>query len=343
MFSKFFLYKQTLINNVRSLKREAHGRLCVMVKANAYGHGLKEIVNILKDEVDFFGVSNQAEGEIVRALTSRQVIVFGACDDYEKCIQNDISFAVFSFEQIKDVINISKKINKPAKMHLCLNTGMNRYGVKSAKEFSKIVKYLKQHKQVLEGLYTHFSSLTCDEKYTQKQKTLLNKLLMFLPKEWHTIIHVGGGLTIKQKIEADMHRVGLEAYGYGNDSVKPILKIESEIVDINKVEKGEHVGYMCSFTAKKRMMVATIPLGYGDGLPRKLSNKTEFVLNGQKVRSVGNICMDALMIDVSGIKCKIGDKVEIMKDASVFAKILDTSEYEVLTNFSKFRGDRIII
>lgn len=343
MFSKIFLYRQTLINNIKILKQQANGKICAMVKANAYGHGVKEVVSILKDEVDFFGVSNQTEAEHVREICKSEVIVFGACEDYEKCIENDISFAVFSYEQVKNMINLSKKIGKDAKMHLCLNTGMNRYGVKSVKEFVKIVRFLKRQKQNLEGVYTHFSSLSCDEKYTKRQEELLGEFLTFLPSDWKSVVHVGGGLTIKQNIKADMHRVGLEIYGYGNESVKPILRVESEIVDINEVEKGEHVGYMCSYTATKKMTVATIPLGYGDGLPRGLSNKIEFQINGQKSRSVGNICMDALMVDVTDIKCKIGDKVEILNNAQVFAEILKTSEYEVLTNFSKFRGERIII
>ena len=90
------------------------------------------------------------------------------------------------------------------------------------------------------------------------------------------------------------------------------------------------------------MKVATIPLGYGDGFPRKLSNKFNVIINGKVASNVGNICMDALMVDVSKINCKVGDKVEVMKDASSLAKLIESTEYEVLTNLTKFRGDRLI-
>ena len=137
--------------------------------------------------------------------------------------------------------------------------------------------------------------------------------------------------------------MGIELYGYEVNGVSPILSVESEIVSLQDVKKGEHVGYLCGYTADKDITVATIPLGYADGLPRKLSNKFEVNINGKKARSIGNICMDAFMVDIDNIKCKIGDKVTIMNNANYIATILGTTEYEVLTNFNKFRGERIIV
>ena len=343
MFSKIFLNKKNLLSNLHFLQGKTDGKICAMVKANAYGHGAKEVVSILEKEIDFFGVSNQIEAEEIRKITSKDIIVFGICEDYKKAIINDISFAVFSFLHAKKIVELSKRIKSLPKMHLCLNTGMNRYGIKSFKEFEKTINFLKKHNIELAGIYTHFSSLSCDEDYTKNQKEKFEKLLKVIPKNWKTIKHVGGGQTIFKNIHADMNRVGIELYGYGNENLKPILSIESQIVDIQHVKKGEHIGYLCGFTAQKDMTVATIPLGYGDGFCRKLSNKIEVTVNGQKAHGCGNICMDAMMIDVSGITCQIGDKVTMFDDAKIFAKIVDTSEYEILTNFSKFRGLREII
>ncbi len=342
MFSNIFLNKSNLIQNCHKLKETAGGKLCVMVKANAYGHGDKQIVKMLEDEVDFFGVSNQMEAERLRPLTKAHLVVFGACEDYKSCIENDISFILLSYHHAKKIVALSKKTNKNPRLHLCINTGMNRYGIKDTKEFIKIIELLSLHNLQLEGVYTHFSSLTTDLSYTLRQEKLFNDFLSLLPKNWNTIKHVGGGGTIFSDIKADMYRVGLEVYGYGKDCVKPVLSVQSQIVDIQKVAQGEHVGYLCGFTAEKDMIVATIPLGYGDGLPRKLSNHLEVLVNGKKAKSTGNICMDAFMVDVTNIKCKIGDKITIFDNVSELATIVGTTEYEILTNLSKFRGDRVI-
>lgn len=342
MFSKIFLNKQNLLGNVRTLENIAGKKLCVMVKAQAYGHGEAEIVKILQEEVDFFGVSSQAEAISFKEICDKNVIVFGRCEDYKICMEKGIAFALFSLEHAKSIIKIAKQENLMPRFHLCVNSGMNRYGEKSKKDFVKLIKLLQKNNLSLEGIYTHFSSLTSDEEYTKKQKQIFEDFCMELPKQWNTIRHVGGGQSVFKDIEADMYRVGMECYGYGNELVMPVMRVESQIVDIQNVAKGEHVGYLCSYTAKQDMKVATIPLGYGDGLPRKLSNKFSVIIKGKEAKSTGNICMDAFMVDVTSINCKVGDKVLIMDNASTFAPIIGTTEYEVLTAFSKFRGERII-
>ena len=342
MFSKIFLNQKSIINNVLEIERICGGKVCVMVKANAYGHGMKEVLTMLSDTVDYFGVSNQWEGEAARKYTNKTIIVFGACEDYQRAMQNDLSFALFSFYDAKRILKIAERHNLQAKMHLCLNTGMNRYGIKDESEMKKIIKLLSKKGVQLEGIYTHFSSLTTDKEYTQHQKEKFDRFLALLPNDWQTIKHVGGGRSIFENLKADVFRVGLEVYGYGNDFVKPVLSVESEIVDLQKVSAGEHVGYLCGFTAEHDMTVATIPLGYGDGLPRKLSNKLKVSIGNKTAESCGNICMDAFMVDVTDISCRVGDRVKIFDNASLVAPQIESTEYEVLTNLSKFRGERII-
>ena len=342
MFSKIFLSKSNLLHNIKNLQTRAGKPICVMIKANAYGHGEKEIVSILDGYVDYFGVACQSEALKARAKTDGHIIVFGKCDNYLRCMKNNISFALFSLEDAKNIIKIAKKYHLNPRMHLCLNSGMNRYGFKEKEDIEKTIDYFDKNNLTLEGFYTHFSSLTTDQDYTNKQKQKFYEMKSIIPKEWKTVTHVGGGKSIDMNIEAQMYRSGIECYGYGREDVFPILKIESEIIDIQNVYCGEHVGYLCGFTANKDMKVATIPLGYADGLPRKISGKFEVEINGRMARSVGNVCMDAFMVDVSMIDCKKGDKVKIMDDASYFAPLIESTEYEVLTNFSKLRGKRII-
>lgn len=342
MFSKIILSSKNLFNNIKILEEDAQKPLCVMVKANAYGHGSKEIVSMLKDKIKYFGVSNLQEALEIRDYTKDEIIVFGKCDDYEKCIENDVSFILLSYNHAKEIVALSKKLKKKAKIHLCINTGMNRYGVKDKKECIKIIDLLIKNKMQLEGIYTHFSSLTSDKEYTLAQEKKFKEFCSLIPKNWKTICHIGGGKAFYSNLKADMYRVGISVYGYGDKRLKPVLSVESEIVDIQKVNKGEHVGYLCGFTAQRDMTVATLPLGYGDGFPRKLSNKLMVKIKGENALSCGNICMDAFMVDVTDIKCKIGDKVEIFEDAMSLAKIVESTEYEVLTNLTKFRGERII-
>ena len=236
----------------------------------------------------------------------------------------------------------AEKAGVKPKLHLNINTGMNRFGIQSKKEFFKIISRLVKENLTLTGIYTHFSSLTTDEDYSQRQKMIFEEYANALPYDWDTCVHVGGGGSLFEDVECDMIRVGMLAYGYGNEHVKPVMAIESEIVDMQYVKAGEHVGYLCGFTAREDMVVATIPLGYADGLPRLLSNNFDVKIALRKARSTGNICMDTFMVDVSHIPVQVGDKVIVMQDASYLAKICKTTPYEIGTNFIKFRGESVI-
>lgn len=343
MFSKIFLSKNNLLHNISYIKGVAQKPICVMIKANAYGHGDREIISLLDGRVEYFGVSCQSEGLRARGLTDGNVVVLGRCEDYLACMKNDLSFSLFSYEDCKNIVGLAKKYSLMPKFHLCLNSGMNRYGFKDKGEIQKTIDFLEDNNLSLEGFYTHFSSLTTDENYTKKQEECFYEMSALLPKNWSTIKHVGGGKCVHKHIEADMYRTGIECYGYGDNNVLPVLSVESQIVDIQNVKEGEHVGYLCGCTAKKNMKVATIPLGYADGLPRKISNKFEVGINGKKARSCGNICMDAFMVDVTEVDCKIGDRVMIFNDAKSLAPLIESTEYEALTNLSKLRGERIIV
>lgn len=342
MFSKIFLSKNNLIYNISYLQSIAKKPLCVMVKADAYGHGEKEIISMLDGRVEYFGVSNMWEGLKAREVTNGNVLVFGRCEDYLECMKKGLSFALISLNDCKKILAIGRKNNLKPKFHMCFNSGMNRYGFKNHDDIMRALDLLDGANTPLQGFYTHFSSLTTDRNYTQKQKEGFYNAKSLIPKGWNTICHVGGGKTIYMDIDADMYRTGIEAYGYG-ENLLPILSVQSEIVDIQRVKKGEHVGYLCGFTAKEDMTVATIPLGYGDGLPRKLSNRLTVKINGESAPSCGNICMDAFMVDVSNISCRVGDRVTILDNAKKLAPLIESTEYEVLTNLSKFRGERVII
>ena len=129
MFSKILISRRKLLNNVDYLSSLTSSKICAMVKANAYGHGIKEMVEIIDKKVDYFGVSNENEALEIRQISDSGIIVFGACQDYEVLIKKHISFAIFSYFDAKKVINLAKKTKLLPKIHVCINSGMNRYGV----------------------------------------------------------------------------------------------------------------------------------------------------------------------------------------------------------------------
>ncbi len=343
MNSKIIIDRENLFHNISYISDQSEGKdLCIMIKADAYGHGMEEIIALVDGKITTYGVSNLQEALRARTLTSHKIIIFGDCEDPLLCMQNNISFSLLSFKQLREICKLSKKHGFIPKLHLNINTGMNRFGIQDKDEFIKIISYCQKNKFALEGIFTHFSSLTTDEEYSRKQEQKFADFVSLLPEEWNTTVHVGGGNSLFENVDCDMIRVGLLFYGYGNEHVLPVMKIKSKIVDIQNVKKGEHVGYLCGFTASKDMTVGTIPLGYADGLPRNLSNFFSVMIKGKCAKSTGNICMDSFMVDVSKLNVKIGDEVTIINDVSDIAKISGTTAYESLTNFIKFRGEKII-
>jgi alanine racemase len=343
MLSKIILDSQNLSHNISYLLEQAEGReVCLMIKADAYGHGMEEIIALVDGKITTFGVSNLQEALRAREYTSHKVIIFGDCEDPLLCMMNNISMSLLSVDQLKKILKIAKKENLKPKLHLNVNTGMNRFGIQSKKDLKKIIELCVKNNIELEGIFTHFSSLTTDEEYSQMQENKFAQFADMLPQEWNTIVHVGGGNSLFENLDCDMIRVGLLAYGYGNEHVLPVMKIKSKVSDLQLVHKGEHVGYLCGFTAEEDMIVATIPLGYADGLPRKLSNILKVKIRGRLCQSTGNICMDSFMVDVSNVNVKVGDEVEILNNANDISEILGTTAYEVCTNFIKLRGERII-
>lgn len=343
MLSKIILNKQNLLGNLAYIYRQAENKdVCLMIKADAYGHGMEEIIALVDGKITTYGVSNLQEALRARNLTSHKVIIFGEAEDPLVCMQHNISMSLWSFEQLKKAIKIANKAGLTPKFHLNINTGMNRFGIQSKKELQKIVQLCQKNNFELEGIFTHFSSLTTDEEYSLMQEKRFAEFVDLIPDEWGTTVHVGGGNSLFEEVDCDMIRVGLLAYGYGNEHVLPVMKVVSRISDVQFVRAGEHVGYLCGFTATKDMIVGTIPLGYGDGLPRRLSNKMTVLVKGKKALSVGNICMDSFMVDITNLNVKVGDEVVVMKDATDLAKIIETTPYEICTNFIKLRGQRII-
>ena len=339
-YSNKVIYSKVLKQNFFNLQTISGKKICAVIKANAYGHGAIKVANILKNNCDFFAVHNLFEAIEIRKINkTATILVLGYCIDYNLAIKNNISVTIDSLCELKKI----NKLNNKIKIHLKINTGMNRLGVKDLKEFEDILKYLKNNKLIIfEGIYTHFFN-TKNKQITNKQinyfKLFLNKLNYFSP-----IIHVGGsGMVNYVNLDfAHYIRCGLSLFGYGQKFVRPCMKIKSQIIKITKIKKGEFVGYDCFYKAQKDIKIALIPLGYADGILRQFQDNMYVKINNQKAKVVGKICMDMFMVDITKISCKLGDKVVVFDNANFWAKKSGLSEYEVLTNLNNARTNVII-
>lgn len=321
---------ENLVSNLIQFKDK---KICLMVKSNAYGHGIKEIIKIADNYVWGYGVVNLDEGELVRKYSKKRIILFSPCNDFKLCREKRIEFFVDSELILKQALPQGCK----NLLHLAINVGMNRYGIKSEIELRTINNLLIDEKVKLKSIYTHFSNLE-DSLVTKKQYQKFMAMRKLISQK--APISFGGSEAYHYNFNFDILRLGIEAYGYGK-KMKKVMKIISHVVKINFVKKGECVGYGKKYKEKRGSYVAVVPIGYGDGLMRSLSNNFYVKIGKKKYKSIGNICMDCFFVKIDK-NIHVGDKVEVMTSADYFAKKVKTIPYEILTNFSLLRGKTII-
>ena len=352
-YTNFIVSSDVIRNNAKNikLKLQPDVKLCAVVKANAYGHGVEAVCKAIEDYADFFAVTNILEAVKIRAFNQKtKILILGQVEecDLEYCAKNAISVSIGSL----------KKLEKHAKsltgvpIHLQVNTGLNRYGFRSMVEFKKALNFIKNNGLILEGVYSHFATKENDKVFIKRQNY---RFLQFknAVKDDNVIFHIANSFatTLGSGYQYNMVRTGFLMYGnMANDySCKPAVEITSEIVNITSVRKGESIGYDRTFFAIKPMKIAVVPVGYADGLSRGLSNNFSMLINGKFCKIVGLICMDVFMVDISNIEVKVGDKVTLLGsdgDKSItlldYARALNTSPYAVLLGFNYKRMNYII-
>lgn len=326
-FNKRVVSAEKILDNLSVFKGR---KLCAMVKANAYGFGVEEMVKLLSPHVEYFGVASVEEGVQVRELDSdRKILLVGKNYDSYICKANNISYAVCN---VTDALYACKGSD----VHLKIDSGMHRLGFNNTEEFLTAVSILRDKEVNIEGVYTHFATLDCDDDYFHFQYDNFKKFLEVLPKDLNPLIHVGGSWALAKDIpEAGMLRIGKGIY-HG------AINIESRIIRIFDIEEGDRVGYANSFIAKKKMRVGIVPVGYADGLKRMLANRYSVLVGDTKCKIVGNICMDMFAVDLSKTSAIEGSGVTILYDEALAAKKLKSSSYEVTTNFNHLRGKTVI-
>lgn len=332
-------------------------KLLAVVKADAYGHGSVMIApTLLASGADMLGVASIDEGvDLRQAKISCDILVLGAVPVWavESAVKANLIIAIFSKEHLQACRQAYERTGIKPKVHVKLDTGMNRIGVSmdEAVEFInevKIADYLE-----FGGIFTHLANAENREK-TQIQIDRWNSVISKIDTSG-LLLHIlnTAGAMCYDVPNSNMYRAGIGIYGLYPDlpsdgdvkkpDLKPVMSLKARIVNIHKAKDGEGISYGHTFTAHGTRTIATVPLGYADGVPRGLSNKISGFLNGKEVLQVGNITMDQMMFDITGVEAHLGDIITLLDEQhsiDKWAKILGTINYE-LTCRLKVRLPRV--
>ncbi len=331
MNNEIIISKDNLINNIKQVKKYNPDTLiCAMVKANAYGVGVENVVSIIDRYADYYGVACFFEAKSLRSLTDKKILILGVVDE----IDEDFSYSCNSIDDALKLIKSKKKIN----IHIKINTGMNRYGFSSIKELRKALKLIKKSKLNLEGVYTHFAT---DDKYVEIQMKKFSGYLKILKKfKFSPIIHADNSRVNREfNHHLDMVRIGFDLYNQDDKRFSSVVSIRSKVVEIRTVRKGELIGYDYRCVVKKKTRIAIIALGYADGFDIRYIGM--YILVKNKRCKVLNVCMDCFMLDIGGLDIKKGDDIMILDHINSLTKYSDyskTSSYQVMINFSHIRA-----
>lgn len=332
-------------------------KIMVCVKADAYGHGLIPVSKrLILCGVDYLGVASIDEGIVLRKADIKiPILVLGMI------LEKDIK-PLFRYNLIPSVCTqgLASALNRTAgskdkriNIHIKVDTGMGRIGIlyKDALEFIKKVHKLKFLN--IEGVFTHLACADINRNLTLRQLDIFKHLISKLNKEGIHIplMHAAnsmGVISYKQS-HFNLVRPGLVIYGlYPKKglriTLRPVLALKTKVIFVKRVPKGYGISYGHTYTTKKDTNIATLPIGYGDGYPRNLSNKAPVLIKGRYFKINGRVCMDQVMVDVGDLPVKIGDEAVLIGSqtkhritAEELADISDTIPYEIVCNL----GNRI--
>ncbi len=341
--------------NIETLKRLANTPVMAVVKADAYGHGMIEVAGeAIKHGVHYFAVATPDEAvEFKASYPDEQVLILSSAQEtaFAKLIDADVIMTAYTRQDIYALERAAQEQKKPARVHIKIDTGMGRIGLRTDEEADEVISALKECPHVhMEGMFTHFATADeADKAYTERQfKRFLHMREKFISAGFKPICHAANSAAIiaHAGTHLDLCRMGISMYGYppsgevemSDCPLKPVMSLVSYITHIKELDAGQSVSYGRKHIAKKDERIATVAIGYADGYRRALSNKAKAFINGQEVRQVGRVCMDQIMLDVTDIDAKEGDEVVLMGagfDADDMAKICDTISYEILCGISK--------
>ena len=337
-------------------------RILTVVKADAYGHGLKQIAALLMQSgTDVFGVANLAEAQAIRSVGKGwPILMLGASlpDEVESALRDDVMPTISTLEEARAFSQAAVRLGKTARLHIKVDTGMGRLGA-TPREAPKLVQAARGLPGVeIRGLYTHYSSVEDDAEFSRLQRTRFHRLLKALPKGGRNFefLHANnsGGLLLEQSTFLNTVRPGLLVYGVVppgrrpmrgstlKDHLRPALSWKCRVSLVKEIPAGTALSYARTFVARRPMRVATLTAGYGDGFLRSGSNRARVLVRGRPCPVLGRITMDQMIVDVSALpEVRAGEEVVLIGrqgeeaiTATQLAGWCGTVPWEVLTNIT---------
>jgi len=354
-------------NNIRNLKAHINEdtRLIAVIKTDGYGHGASMIAKYASDCVDCFAVATADEAlQLIEDDVKKPILVLGYINEarYGQMIENNIRMTVFKEEDAGKISALAHKMGRKALIHIKVDTGMGRIGFPAlnSDEITKTCDVIKKITAMpdieAEGLYTHFALADAkDKSFANLQFDRFKEIIAGLEKMGINIPvkHCDNSAAIIDMPETNMDavRAGIALYGLQpSDEIdikkldlKQAMEVKSHIIYIKDVDANTSIGYGRSFITERKTRVATIPVGYGDGYPRNLSNKGYVIVNGVIAPIIGRVCMDQFMVDITGIPdVKDGCVVSLagadngsFRDISELADVAGTFNYEFICEIGK--------
>jgi alanine racemase len=323
--------RDRMLHNVRLLQQQHPGVSVIPVlKGNAYGHGINEVAAILNDAaIDMLAVDGYFEANRIRHISRHRILVMGyilpenvGMLDTRRC-----SFVVQDIAGLEALGGLKHRV----RVHVELNTGMNRLGL-SPDELDEYLAVLKKYPRLeLEGVMTHLADADneLDERFTSHQVTVFDEQVErilaagFAPKLIH-IAQTAGSAKARSKY-ANAMRLGIGLYGINplgpKDTkqaqlagLRPVLELKSTLIKVLELQKGDKVSYNCTFTAPRPMRVGVLPLGYYEGVQRALGNQGVCTYGRHQLPIVGRVCMDHTMVDLAGTNLNVQDEVTVISN-----------------------------
>ena len=339
-------------------------RIMVVVKANGYGHGIYEVSRAALDAgADWLGVATVTEGAFLRRRNiMAPILVLSPVfeEEFENIVLNNLVSTIFSLDTAKKLAHVAGYLERTVKVHIKVDTGMNRVGytgdaVAIAAEIAEIMRFPGI---VVEGIYSHFAASDDNPDFTGEQLARFKHIIGTLEDFGLHIpikhISNSGGILGYPECNLDMVRSGVLTYGLAPNSLAEgaqelvrlgfvsALTLKSRVAHVKTVKAGDSVGYGRNFIATHDIRVATVPIGYADGISRKLSNRGYVLINGKFCDIIGNICMDQFMVDATTADAKVRDEVIVIGEsgenrisAEDVAARRGSINYEVVTSISE--------
>ncbi|MCJ7467921.1 MAG: alanine racemase [Maribacter sp.] len=354
---------EALAHNYRFLRSRLHSNtlFLAVVKAFAYGSDASKIARKLESlGVDYFAVAYVKEGVALReaGITKPILVLHPQAVNFDTLIERCLEPSIYSPKILREFLEAARRHKqKGYPIHIKFNTGLNRLGF-GENDVAYIMEQIRGRNEVkVASIFSHLAaSEDLNEKaYTKKQIACFDTIgksfdaTLGYPTYKH-ILNTSGIINFPEA-QYDMVRSGIGLYGFGNDTaidsqLRPIVSLKTVISQIHKIAPWETVGYNRAFTSPNQKVTATLPLGHADGIGRHYGNGKAYVnVHGKYAPIIGNVCMDMIMIDITGIPCQEGDEVLVFgaaPNAETFAAFAGTISYELLTGISQ-RVKRIFI